>query len=37
MKKWIINRLRKFLGIDTDKAFLLEYGDAISSRVDRLA
>jgi len=36
MKIWIKTQIRKFLGIDKDKAFILEYGDAISRRVDTL-
>ncbi len=36
MKTWIIKRLRALLGIEQDKTFLLEYGDAISGRIDRL-
>lgn len=36
MKTWIVSSIRKFLGINQDKEFLLAYGDAISSRVDNL-
>lgn len=36
MKTWIVSKLRKFLGIDSDKAFLLEYGDASAGRIDRI-
>ena len=36
MKTWIVMKIRQFLNIDNDKSFLLEYGDAISNRIDRL-
>ena len=36
MKAWIVSKLRKLLNIDSDKAFLLEYGDATAGRVDRI-
>jgi hypothetical protein len=36
MKNWIVSKVRQFLNIDSDKSFLLEYGDAISTRIDHL-
>jgi hypothetical protein len=34
--EFIKRRIRQFLGIEADKKFMLEYGDATASRVDRL-
>lgn len=34
--QWLKDKLRHFLGIEQDKRFLLEYGDATASRVDKL-
>lgn len=36
MKTWIVSKLRKFLQIESDKKFLLEYGDVSASRIDHL-